>query len=52
MYVGENELRTVGARATADEPLTAFMLALLFKMPARVEEDGDDGFSPVKKRGH
>ena len=55
VYVGENELRTVGARTTADELLTVFMLVLLFKMGARVYEDsgedGEDEFSPVKKRG-
>jgi len=53
--VGENELWTVGERTTADELLTPFMLAPLFKMGARVYEDGgedgDEEFSPVKKRG-
>jgi len=40
--VVENELWTVGERTTADELLTAFLLALLLKMGARVLEDGGE----------
>ena len=53
--MGENKLRAIGTRTTADELLTVFMLVLLFKMGAGVYEDngedGEDEFSPVKKRG-